>query len=176
MAISPPSTADLAAFRALSNVSQVAAFFGTSTKRLFYLLYSAGGPTYRVFSIPKASGGVRRIASPSPTIAFFQRKLLGCMTAVVAPKFPVHGFTKSRNVVTNARVHLDTKLVLNIDLLDFFPTFHFGRVRGMFQHRPFSFPDSVASILAHICCFGGRLPQGAPTSPMVTNVICRGLD
>jgi RNA-directed DNA polymerase len=176
MAISPPSPRDLAAFKALSNVWDVAAFFNTTRKRLLYLLYARGGPGYRVFLIHKASGGKRRIASPPPTIAVFQRKLLSCMTEMVVPKPPVHGFAQDRSVVTNAKVHLNTKLILNIDLLDFFPTFNFGRVRGMFRSRPFSFPDKVASVLAQTCCFGGSLPQGGPTSPMISNIICRGLD
>jgi RNA-directed DNA polymerase len=61
------------------------------------------------------------------------------MTEWIQPKDPVHGFTPHRSVVTNAKVHLGANLILNIDLLDFFPTFHFGRVRGMFRERPFFF-------------------------------------
>ena len=109
-------------------------------------------------------------------IAVFQRKLLACMTEFVTPLDSAHAFTLRRSVVTNARVHLDANLILNIDLLDFFPTFHFDRVKGMYRSRPFYFPDAVATVLAHICCFNGRLPQGAPTSPMIANIICRGLD
>jgi RNA-directed DNA polymerase len=176
MAISPPLPKDLAAFKSLMTVSQVATFFNTSQKRLLYLLYDPRGPQYHTFLIRKASGGQRLIAAPSPVIAVFQRKLLACMTEFVTPLDSAHAFTLRRSVVTNARVHLDANLILNIDLLDFFPTFHFDRVKGMYRSRPFYFPDAVATVLAHICCFNGRLPQGAPTSPMIANIICRGLD
>jgi RNA-directed DNA polymerase len=160
----------------MATVSDVAAFFNTTTKRLFYLLYARGRPQYHLFFIPKASGGQRRICSPPSIVAFFQEKLLSCITSCVVFKDPVHGFTTDRSVVTNAKRHLDAKLILNIDLLDFFPTFHFGRVRGVFLKKPFSFPTPVASVLAQTCCFNGMLPQGASTSPIISNLICRRLD
>jgi RNA-directed DNA polymerase len=176
MAIAPPSTAELARFRALATISDVAAFFNTSSKRFLFHLYSPRRPTYHVFLIPKASGGRRRIASPPPIIAAFQRKLLSCMSACVVTLAPVHGFAPDRSVVTNAKAHLSTNLLLNIDFLDFFPTFHFGRVRGVFRSKPFSFPNKVSTVLAQTCCFNAALPQGAPTSPLIANLICRGLD
>lgn len=176
MAISRPTPQELASFRSLQNIQQVATFFNTTTNRLLFLLYAPRRPTYRVFFIPKASGGHRLIASPPPVTAAFQRRLLRCLVACTSAKQPVHGFTENRSVLTNAKVHLPATLVLNIDLQDFFSTFHFGRVRGVFAARPFSFPLSVATILAQICCFNGKLPQGAPTSPILSNLICRGLD
>lgn len=88
----------------------------------------------------------------------------------------MHGFTIDRSVATNAKQHVLSRLILNIDLLDFFPSIHFGRVRGIFANRPFNFPNDVSTILAQICCVNGSLPQGAPTSPLLSNLICRGLD
>lgn len=176
MAVVPPSSQNLSAFKSLSTVADVAAFLNTTTNNLFFHLYSRKRPQYHVFFVPKASGGQRRISSPPPVVAFFQQKLLSCMSSCVEPKKPVHGFTAGRSVVTNAQVHLDSELILNIDLLDFFPTFHFGRVRGMFASRPFNFPQNVATVLAQLCCFNRTLPQGACTSPIISNLICRGLD
>ena len=92
------------------------------------------------------------------------------------PKYTTHGFTRGRSVITNAKPHVRARLLLNLDLLDFFPNMHFGRVRGVFMHHPFSFSHEVATILAQICCYQGSLPQGAPTSPIMANLICRGLD
>ncbi len=176
MAIAPPSPQELAAFRSLQSVQQIAFFFGTSRKRLIFHLYASARPQYRVFRIPKMSGGYRQIASPPPLIGGFQRQLLRCMTACASARDPVHGFTANRSVVTNAGKHLGAKLILNVDIQDFFPTFHFGRIRGVFAAHPFSFPLSVATILAQVCCFRGYLPQGAATSPILSNLICRGLD
>lgn len=98
------------------------------------------------------------------------------MNAVFKAKPQAHGFAPGRSVVSNARVHLGRRLVLNLDLLDFFPSIHFGRVRGVFMARPFEFPVQVATMLAQLCCHRASLPQGAPTSPIISNLICRGLD
>jgi RNA-directed DNA polymerase len=176
MAIQPPTPAELQSFRSLATIAEVAALLNTSQKRLIFNLYGAQRPRYRLFKIPKATGGQRQIASPPPLIAIFQRKLLSCLTECLSPKDGVHGFTLGRSVVTNAKEHLRSNLVLNLDLLNFFPTFHFGRVRGLFRSKPFSFPTPVATVLAQLCCHEGKLPQGAPTSPIISNFICRGLD
>jgi RNA-directed DNA polymerase len=77
------------------------------------------------------------------------------------------------------------RFVLNIDLLDFFPSIHFGRVRGMFTARPYNCNPTVATVLAQICCLPkeypagppyAQLPQGSPTSPIISNMICAKLD
>src|SRR6185295_1316265 len=63
-------------------------------------------------------------------------------------------------------------------LEDFFPSIHFGRVKGMFMSKPYELPLTVARDLANICCHPvtKTLPQGAPTSPVVSNMICGTLD
>ena len=87
-----------------------------------------------------------------------------------------HGFVKKRNIVTNAKEHLNTKNLLNIDLENFFDTINFGRVRGLFLEKPFNFNNEVATTLAKIVCENNKLPQGAPTSPILSNMICHTLD
>ena len=66
--------------------------------------------------------------------------------------------------------------MLNVDLKNFFPTINFGRVRGLFMAKPFCAPANVSTMLAQICCHNGALPQGAPTSPVVSNLICYRMD
>lgn len=66
--------------------------------------------------------------------------------------------------------------MLNVDLQDFFPTINFGRVRGLFMAKPFGATPRVATILAQICCHDNSLPQGAPTSPVISNLICFRMD
>jgi retron-type reverse transcriptase len=96
------------------------------------------------------------------------------------PSISCHGFVKGRSVVSNAQVHTGKKLIIKTDIKDFFPSIHFGRVRGMFTKHPFKFGLQAASTLARICCLpvseGGALPQGGITSPYVANMICRKLD
>ena len=67
--------------------------------------------------------------------------------------------------------------VVNVDLKDFFPSIHIGRVIGLFRRAPFEFGKEAAETLAQICCRDdGVLPQGGVTSPMISNLVCRGLD
>ncbi len=68
------------------------------------------------------------------------------------------------------------KYVLNVDLKDFFPQINFGRVRGLFMAPPYKLPPTVATVLAQICCHENQLPQGAPSSPIISNMICAKMD
>lgn len=77
---------------------------------------------------------------------------------------------------TNAGDHIGKRWVLNIDLVDFFPTINFGRVRGLFMKRPFEMGAAAATICAQIVTYRNGLPQGAPTSPVLSNFIASALD
>src|SRR5713101_2934174 len=114
------------AFSRLSSRADVARLLGISDTDLVYLLYRRGS-RYVEFDVPKRSGGVRRIAAPEASIKIVQRRLNQVIQAVFVPKAPVHGFTRRRSITTNATLHLRKRLVLNIDLQDFFPSIHFGR-------------------------------------------------
>jgi RNA-directed DNA polymerase len=98
------------------------------------------------------------------------------MSALYSAKRGVYGFVPGRSIADNARAHVASSAVLNIDLEDFFPSIHYGRVRGVFSRFPFRLGTEAASTLAQLCCYEGRLPVGAPTSPILTNFICRRLD
>ena len=99
------------------------------------------------------------------------------------------GFTEGRSIVTNANIHKNQNYILNIDLKDFFPTITQARVWKRLQLKPFNFSVEIASVFAGLCCMketiknkNGNdvvryvLPQGAPTSPIITNMICDNLD
>lgn len=166
-----------AKFAAITNAEGVAELLGVSYKALRYRLY--GEPKsarYHTFEVPKKSGGVRVITAPSQHWKFLQRRLLHVLECVFEPKATVHGFTADRNIRTNATPHIRRRHVLNVDLNDFFPSINLGRVRGMFMSPPYNCPDKVATVLAQICCFNNELPQGAPTSPIVSNMICARMD
>jgi RNA-directed DNA polymerase len=164
-------------FAVLKTPQDVAAFLGVSWKRLRYLLYRMRvSRRYHRFEIKKRRGGVRVILSPISEIKDIQRRLAFALTAYFQAKPSVHGFVPNRSILTNARMHMNSRVLLNIDLKDFFPTIHLGRVIGLFQSKPFECIPPVATVFAQICCFERSLPQGAPTSPLISNLICRRLD
>lgn len=116
------------------------------------------------------------ITCPVPRLKNIQRRLLHLIEEEYFPKKVVHGFVQGKSIKSNALEHVDRQFVLNVDLQDFFPSIHFGRVSGLFMAEPFNLPREVANVIAKICCFEKQLPQGAPTSPIISNLICRRLD
>ena len=134
---------------------------------------------YREFEIPKKDGRPRKILAPHRTVKILQRKLLHALNLVYDAHPAAHGFVPGRSILTNAQPHQSKRFVLNADLEDFFPSITFPRVRGLFIKR-FRLPDRAATVLARICCNTDddpdHLPQGAPTSPIISNMICHSMD
>lgn len=136
-------------------------------------------PKYRAFAIKKRSGGTRIIHEPRAAVKALQLRALEFFEKHQAGSRPcVHGFVKGRSILSNAKAHCDRRptFVLNIDLKDFFPSINFYRVRGALNKAPFGFSHEVATVLAHLCTHEKVLPQGAPTSPYLSNLVCRALD
>jgi RNA-directed DNA polymerase len=164
-------------FFALRTRQDVAELLEIDDSRLVYHLYIVSySEKYTTFDIPKKSGGVRKISAPATALKIIQQKLNQVLQHVYESKAPVHGFVYGKNIVTNAQMHRRKKYVFNVDLKDFFPSINFGRVRGMFMAIPYNLNPNVATVLAQICCFDNQLPQGAPTSPIISNMICAKMD
>ncbi len=165
-----------AAFRRLQSRCDVAAMLHVTDQELIYLLFRPPAPRYREFLIQKRDGSARTIRAPRGSLKIVQSKLNQVLQAVYSPMAPVHGFVRERSILSNAMRHVQQRWVFNLDLEDFFPTIHFGRVMGMFAGNTYRVPRPAAMALAQICCYRGTLPQGAPTSPVVSNMVCRPLD
>ncbi len=164
-------------FLSLKTARDIASLLEVSYDRLVYHLYKVPeNLQYKEFSISKKSGNPRIISAPSTPLKILQRKLSQVLYSVYEPKAAVHGFLPNRSILTNAKQHSRKRFVLNIDLKDFFNAIHFGRVRGIFIAPPYNRSKEVATVLAKICCYSGRLPQGAPTSPIVSNMVCARMD
>lgn len=137
---------------------------------------------YKTFHIKKKNGKLREINAPC-----YQLSVLLYMTNIVFkslyyPSDAAMGFTQGRSIVDNAQMHVGHHYVLNIDLKDFFTSIPQARVWKRLQLPPFNFPVKVASVVAGLCCTPNEegtqnvLPQGASTSPLLTNAICDNLD
>jgi RNA-directed DNA polymerase len=168
--------AKLGEFNACLTQEDLAPAFGVAEDFLLFHLYSKYAPKYKTFTIPKASGEDREICVPPPHLMEWQRQLCEFLNKHYVRKPSVHGFVAGHSIRSNAEEHVHRHLVLNIDIRDFFPSIHYGRVRGIFSQHPFNFSHQVASTLAHLCTWNESLPQGAPTSPILSNFACRGLD
>ena len=166
--------------------NELADFLDIPRKKLSYILYIKGvDDLYTSFEIPKKSGGFRHIYAPQKDLKVIQRKLAEALyncQKEIWNKCNVnlnisHAFQKEKSFITNAKIHRNKRFVINIDLENFFDSFHFGRVQGYFlKNRNFQLPSEVATVIAQLTCYQGKLPQGAPTSPIITNLICNIFD
>lgn len=164
-------------FQELKSPRDLAQLLQIPYKYLIYYVYgTSSNSRYTKFYIPKKSGGYRTIHSPNGSLGIVQRKLSQVLYAVYKPRSSVHGFAASCSIITNAKSHVGKKFILNLDIKDFFDSINFGRVRGLFIAKPYELDEKVATVIAQICCFDNKLPQGAPTSPIVSNLICARLD
>ncbi|MDY0780162.1 reverse transcriptase domain-containing protein [Tenacibaculum sp. IB213877] len=146
-----------------------------SIQKLDYNAYSIDNK-YREFTIDKKNGNPRKILAPIPSLKAIQKKIAKELQENYTVKKHVHSYVKGKGIRTNATPHKKQRFVINLDLSDFFQSINFGRVRGMFKSHPFSFNDEVSSILAQLCCHNNELPQGSPSSPIISNLITRKLD
>ena len=164
-------------FRSLESLADVANLLEIPPRYLRDILYRRGDRTqYRRFEIRKRSGGVRAIAAPPAALAVLQSKLNHALQLAYRQKRSAHGFIRGRSILTNADPHVGKRWVLNVDIKDFFPSINFGRVRGVLMARPYSMPAKAATIIAQLCTDDNQLPQGAPTSPILSNLVCAKLD
>ena len=131
---------------------------------------------YFEFEILKKKGGTRKINAPVRELKYLQRKLAYILNKIYVPKICTNGFIEERNIKTNAVKHIKQKNLLNIDLKDFFSQIHFGRIKGMLMSKPYEIGEEAAQYIAQLVCNNSILPQGAPSSPIITNMICSPLD
>lgn len=179
----------------LSAPADVAKWLNISVPRLRWLAFHSEAATrthYFTFSVPKKSGGMRTISAPHRDLAATQRLVFQEILAAVPTHDSAHGFVQGRSTVTNALQHVGAEVLINVDLKEFFPTINFHRVAGLF--RSFGYSAAVATILGLLCTeskrqtvrFAGKtlhvahaapsLPQGACTSPAISNLVSRNLD
>lgn len=176
-----------AALPKLSSREDVAKLAGVDPADLDALMRpgSEAGSGYVEFEAPKRSGGVRRICAPRAKLKAVQRAILDGLLAHLPSHPAVHGFVPGRSTVTNAAPHTGATVVVRVDLEDFFPTVHYRRVKGLFEAHGYG--DEVSSVLAGLTtwrprlpdgtvAWPGVLPQGAPTSPAIANLVCRRMD
>jgi retron-type reverse transcriptase len=193
-------TADRAKLEALglpvlSTPAELATALGLSVSKLRWLAFHtevAARVHYVSFTVPKKSGGTRTLSAPHRTLAAAQQWVLANIVSRLPVEPPAHGFLPGRSILTNATPHVGKAVVVNLDLENFFPSITFPRVRSVFQCLGYS--PAVATVLTLLCTecprqrveYAGQmyhvavgprgLPQGACTSPGLSNQVARRLD
>ena len=139
---------------------------------------------YYIFKIKKKSGGERTIMAPYDTFGELLRYFNVVLQTLFTPHTNAMGFVQGKSIATGAQMHTNKNYVYNIDLKDFFHSFERKRVKWIFTQAPFNLSEPLAFLLASLCThpieIEGQtriiLPQGAPTSPTLTNILCHALD
>lgn len=161
---------------------------------------ASGTCRYRTFKIKKKSGKMRTISAPCRGLKVIQHSLNRIFQAFYEPNGSACGFVPGRSIIDGAKQHIGKEFVYNIDLKDFFDTIELYRVKTIFMLPPFNLEErrgeegrSLPYVIANLCCHPKEvvrknkngefetcvrpvLPQGAPTSPVLTNLICRQMD
>lgn len=179
----------------LDTPKQLAEVLGLTIGQLRWLTFNSDAAEsihYKSFEIPKRSGGKRLIWAPKSKIKEAQRWILHNILELLPVHGSAHGFLPERSILTNARPHVNSKCLIRMDIKDFFPTITFPRVKGIFRNA--GYREQIATLLALICTESPReiiklkdktyyvavgercLPQGAPTSPAISNIISLNMD
>jgi RNA-directed DNA polymerase len=179
----------------LATPADVANAMGIGIPKLRWLAYHAEASTvthYVQFMVAKKSGGERTLSAPHQKMAAAQRWIFENILQKLPAHDSAHGFVTDRSILTNATPHVGKAVVVNCDLTDFFPSITVHRVIGLF--RQIGYSPAVATILAllatdcprrkvlyngkpwHVATGPRGLPQGACTSPAISNLIARRMD
>lgn len=131
---------------------------------------------YTTTILKKKNGEDRIVCAPVRILKYIQRQISDVLYELYKPSRCVTGYVRKKSICDNARPHTSKRMIICLDLKDFFTSIHFGRVRGMFLNQPFNFNTTISTVLANLTCRNGSLPQGAPSSPIISNYICRRFD
>lgn len=129
---------------------------------------------YRTFKIQKRSGGVRKISEPLPSLKEIQRWILDEILSKCRVSAYAKAYRPNKSVKDNAIFHLNQSIILTLDIRDFFSSLKWKSVFKLFCDIGYSIP--VSMMLSKICCLNDSLPQGAPTSPTISNILMNNVD
>ena len=157
----------------INEPAEMAAHMGISEMALWRCILRPDR-CYQRFTIAKKSGGRRTICAPTGPLKAIQRWLCTNVLNTAEVHDAATGYRKGRSILTNARPHADKNFVFNVDIEDFFGSIPASRVYALF--RSLAYNTQFSRWLTRLTTYRGHLPQGAPSSPLIANLICAELD
>lgn len=129
---------------------------------------------YREFKIKKRSGTDRIIQAPKPELSFIQKNIYRNILSCVTLSDAAHGFVAGRSIVTHANCHINGREFLLTDIKDFFPSINLAKIINIFAVMGYN--HDISTVLGLLTNYKDGLPQGAPTSPILSNIAALLLD
>lgn len=129
---------------------------------------------YSHFKLSKRSGGFRTISAPDKTLLNIQKTIYKRILLSVNVHSASMGFRPNISVAHNAKAHLGNKQILKVDIADFFGSIKKYRIIKAFEK--IGYPTNISQVFAELCTLEGKLPQGAATSPALSNIIAYDMD
>lgn len=160
-------------FPVIFDTKHFAKLIGITPNEL-YSYYQLVEVLYKEIKLPKKNGGLRTINAPSENLKYIQKWILENILYCKSCLEVANGFIREKSIVDNAKRHVGKPCVINLDIKDFFPTIKYLDVYKMFTG--FGYSKHLAMIFTGLCTFENVLPQGAPSSPYISNLICEKLD
>lgn len=158
----------------MSGLENISTILGLAPQHLFSIV-AYSDQCYSPAQIPKASGfGTREITIPNKALKGIQKLILREILSKISIDDAAHAYVHGRSIITACNKMCGPKSIVRIDIANFFPSITFPRVFGLF--RSLGYDQDEAFIFSKLTTFQNRLPQGAPTSPAISNIIFRSLD
>ncbi|MCT4612231.1 MAG: retron St85 family RNA-directed DNA polymerase [Clostridia bacterium] len=151
----------------------LAMLIGIDVKEL-YSYYILAENLYKEVNIPKRTGGNRKISMPCENLKYIQKWILDNVLYKEKCSESSTGFMPHKSIVDNAKLHVNKECIINLDIKDFFPNIKYMQIYNLFCE--FGYSRHLSMVFSGLCTYKSVLPQGAPTSPYLSNLICKRLD
>ncbi len=156
------------------DVWQLGAYLGESPRFLWPIVKRADD-MYKTSQMPKKDGGIRKLCAPNSRLKSIQHNILKKFLNKMPVSNYATAYIKGKTLIDNAKPHTNKKFILKMDISDFFGSIHFEQVYNAAFNTTL-FPKQIGFMLTSLCCRKDVLPQGAPTSPTLSNIVMKRFD